>query len=217
MVYLGVVPTALAFSTWAYALTRMDAGKLGVTTYLVPPLVIVLGWLLLDEVPPALALVGGAVCLAGVALSRRRSRGRGPRCRWRRRPVRPSDAGRSEVRARVDRGRQLAGHESAVPRCRATINRSQLPRSPGAHGSTPVARVRATQLLAVLRADLLGLPARPARSSRSGCARSMSSTWNVTFACSAARRIVPGCVRITTVRAVQGVVDRKDQRDSARR
>jgi drug/metabolite transporter (DMT)-like permease len=74
MVYLGAVPTALAFSTWAYALSRMDAGKLGVTTYLVPPLVIGLGWLLLDEVPPGLALVGGAVCLAGVGLSRRRTR-----------------------------------------------------------------------------------------------------------------------------------------------
>ena len=78
MVYLGVVPTALAFSTWAYALSRMDAGKLGVTTYLVPPLVILLGWLLLDEIPPALALVGGAVCLAGVALSRRKGRVRHP-------------------------------------------------------------------------------------------------------------------------------------------
>jgi drug/metabolite transporter (DMT)-like permease len=78
MVYLGVVPTALAFSTWAYALSRMDAGKLGVTTYLVPPLVILLGWLLLDEIPPGLALVGGAVCLAGVALSRRKSRVRPP-------------------------------------------------------------------------------------------------------------------------------------------
>jgi drug/metabolite transporter (DMT)-like permease len=76
MVYLGVVPTALAFSTWAYALARMDAGRLGVTTYLVPPLVIALGWVLLDEVPPALAVVGGAVCLAGVALSRRGGRPR---------------------------------------------------------------------------------------------------------------------------------------------
>ena len=78
MVYLGVVPTALAFSTWAYALSRMDAGRLGVTTYLVPPLVIGLGWLLLDEVPPALAVVGGAVCLAGVALSRWRAPVRRP-------------------------------------------------------------------------------------------------------------------------------------------
>jgi drug/metabolite transporter (DMT)-like permease len=78
MVYLGVVPTALAFSTWAFALRRMDAGKLGVTTYLVPPLVIVLGWLLLGEVPPALALVGGGICLAGVALSRAHGRARPP-------------------------------------------------------------------------------------------------------------------------------------------
>jgi drug/metabolite transporter (DMT)-like permease len=78
MVYLGVVPTALAFSTWAYSLARMDAGTLGVTTYLVPPLVILLGWLLLDEVPPALAVVGGAVCLAGVGFARSRTRPRRP-------------------------------------------------------------------------------------------------------------------------------------------
>jgi drug/metabolite transporter (DMT)-like permease len=78
MVYLGVVPTALAFSTWAYALARMDAGTLGVTTYLVPPLVIGLGWLLLDEVPPPLALARGVVCLAGVAYARSRARVRRP-------------------------------------------------------------------------------------------------------------------------------------------
>ena len=72
--YLGAVPTAIGFSTWAYALSRMDAGRLGVSTYLVPPLVIALGWLLLDEVPPALAVGGGAVCLLGVALTRRTPR-----------------------------------------------------------------------------------------------------------------------------------------------
>jgi drug/metabolite transporter (DMT)-like permease len=78
LVYLGVVPTALAFSTWAYALARTDAGTLGVTTYLVPPLVIAMGWLLLDEVPPGLAVAGGAVCLAGVALARSGGRARRP-------------------------------------------------------------------------------------------------------------------------------------------
>jgi len=72
LLYLGLVPTALAFSTWGYALARMDAGRLGVTTYLVPPLAIVLAWVLLAEAPAPLALVGGAVCLGGVALSRRR-------------------------------------------------------------------------------------------------------------------------------------------------
>jgi drug/metabolite transporter (DMT)-like permease len=72
LVYLGIVPTAIAFSTWAYALARMDAGRLGVTTYLVPPLTIAVAWLFLGEVPALLALAGGVVCLAGVALSRRR-------------------------------------------------------------------------------------------------------------------------------------------------
>jgi drug/metabolite transporter (DMT)-like permease len=37
----------------------------------VPPLAILLAWLVLGEVPPPLALVGGALCLAGVVLARR--------------------------------------------------------------------------------------------------------------------------------------------------
>jgi drug/metabolite transporter (DMT)-like permease len=73
MVYLGIVPTAVAYTTWAYALTRMPAGRLGVTTYIVPPLVILFAALFLGELPTLLAIVGGAVCLAGVAISRRRS------------------------------------------------------------------------------------------------------------------------------------------------
>ena len=72
MVYLGVVPTAIAFTTWAYALSRMPAGQLGVTTYIVPPLVILFGALFFGEIPALLAILGGAVCLAGVGLSRRR-------------------------------------------------------------------------------------------------------------------------------------------------
>jgi drug/metabolite transporter (DMT)-like permease len=72
LVYLGVVPTAVAFSTWAYALARMDAGRLGVSTYLVPPITILMSAVLLGEVPPILAIIGGAVCLVGVGLSRRR-------------------------------------------------------------------------------------------------------------------------------------------------
>ncbi|WP_243770200.1 DMT family transporter [Amycolatopsis acidicola] len=72
LLYLGVVPTALAFSTWAYALARVNAGRLGISTYAVPPITIALGALFLGEVPPVAALVGGVICLAGVALSRRR-------------------------------------------------------------------------------------------------------------------------------------------------
>ena len=71
-VYLGALPTAVAFTTWAYALARTSAGRLGVTTYLVPPISVLLGWLILGEVPGWTALVGGALCLSGVAVSRLR-------------------------------------------------------------------------------------------------------------------------------------------------
>lgn len=35
---------------------------MGATTYLVPPISVLLGWLLLAETPAALALAGGALC-----------------------------------------------------------------------------------------------------------------------------------------------------------
>ena len=71
IVYLGLAPTALAFTTWAYALSRSDAGKLSLTTFLVPAIATLLAWVLLDEVPPALAFLGGALCVGGVLLTRR--------------------------------------------------------------------------------------------------------------------------------------------------
>ncbi len=71
MVYLGAFPTALGFTTWAYALAKTTAGRMGSVTYLVPPLAVVMGWAILGERPPELALVGGALCLAGVAIARR--------------------------------------------------------------------------------------------------------------------------------------------------
>lgn len=73
-IYLGVAPTAIGFVTWAYALSRTTAGRMGSTTYLVPPLALLFGWVFLGEVPPLLVLPGGALCLAGVALARTTSR-----------------------------------------------------------------------------------------------------------------------------------------------
>ncbi|WP_278258752.1 EamA family transporter [Nocardioides convexus] len=64
-------PTAIAFTTYAFALRHMSASALGVTTYLVPPITIVLGLVLLDEVPPPVAYVGGVLALLGVGIARR--------------------------------------------------------------------------------------------------------------------------------------------------
>jgi drug/metabolite transporter (DMT)-like permease len=75
VLWLGLVPTAVAFSTWTYALHRMSPGRLGVSTYVVPPLVILLALAVFQEVPAPLAIVGGAICLVGVAISRRQAGG----------------------------------------------------------------------------------------------------------------------------------------------
>jgi drug/metabolite transporter (DMT)-like permease len=72
LVYLGLFPTAVGFMTWAFALSRSDAGRLAAVTYLVPPISVLLGWLLLSETPASLAYLGGALCLVGVGLTRRR-------------------------------------------------------------------------------------------------------------------------------------------------
>lgn len=81
VVYLGLFPTMLGFTTWAYALARTPSGKMGATTYAVPALAVLLSWLTLGQVPRWLTLAGGVLCLAGVAVSRggkRRGRKRSP-------------------------------------------------------------------------------------------------------------------------------------------
>jgi drug/metabolite transporter (DMT)-like permease len=76
VVFLGVGPTAIAFTTWAYALARTDAGRMAATTLCVPALAVLLSWVTLGEVPTVLGLIGGALCLTGVGISRRTGRTR---------------------------------------------------------------------------------------------------------------------------------------------
>jgi drug/metabolite transporter (DMT)-like permease len=57
---------------------------MGATTYLVPPIAILLSWAILSETPEVLALLGGAFCLVGVVIARR--------------PPRPSRAAEAELR-----------------------------------------------------------------------------------------------------------------------
>lgn len=76
IVYLGLFPTAIAFTTWAYALSRTNASTMALSTFLVPFLASGMAWVTLDEVPAPLAFVGGALCIVGVVVARRRPRER---------------------------------------------------------------------------------------------------------------------------------------------
>lgn len=69
MVFLGLFPTSVAFFTWAFALSHTHAGRLAASTYAVPPIVVLMSWAFLSEVPPPLVLVGGLLCLGGVAVA----------------------------------------------------------------------------------------------------------------------------------------------------
>lgn len=69
VVYLGVFPGAIAYSTWTYALSRMPASRLATSLYVSPVLAIAIAWLWIGEIPTLLSLAGGAVTLAGVVLT----------------------------------------------------------------------------------------------------------------------------------------------------
>ncbi|CAM5566789.1 hypothetical protein SBADM41S_07666 [Streptomyces badius] len=75
------------------------AGAVGATTYAVPALVVGMAWVLLDEVPTPLGIVGGVLCLAGVAVSRSRQR-TGP---TRGNPVRPVEGSRHAEERQAER------------------------------------------------------------------------------------------------------------------
>jgi len=44
LVFLGVFPTSIAFTTWALRAGARIGGRLAATAYLVPPITIVMSW-----------------------------------------------------------------------------------------------------------------------------------------------------------------------------
>lgn len=78
-VYLGVVPTALGYTLWAYATARAPVAQVASLLYLEPVITFVLAWMLLGEIPLLPTLAGAVLALAGVVLvtHRRQAQGSG--------------------------------------------------------------------------------------------------------------------------------------------
>jgi drug/metabolite transporter (DMT)-like permease len=69
LAFLGVVPTAIAYLAWSWALARRSATLTASSLYVLPALAIGIAWLWLGEVPRPMALAGGALALVGVAIT----------------------------------------------------------------------------------------------------------------------------------------------------
>jgi drug/metabolite transporter (DMT)-like permease len=74
VVHLGVVPSAIAYTLFAIALSRAPAPLVTSFLYLVPVVALLLSWWWLGEVPSSLTVVGGAVAVAGLLLVQRSKR-----------------------------------------------------------------------------------------------------------------------------------------------
>jgi drug/metabolite transporter (DMT)-like permease len=66
--FLDVGASAIGFVTWAYACASVDVSVAAATLYAVPVVAFSAGWLWLGEKPAPMALAGGAIALAGVAV-----------------------------------------------------------------------------------------------------------------------------------------------------
>lgn len=79
--YLGLLPSALGFVLWAYAVARMPVAVSTSLLYLVPPVAVLISWLWLGELPVPAEMLGGVVVILGVliiARARKRASERPP-------------------------------------------------------------------------------------------------------------------------------------------
>lgn len=69
LIYLSVVPGAIAFVLWSRIVHTMKPALASRFLYFIPVLAMVVAWVWLGEVPAAVTVAGGLVTVAGVALA----------------------------------------------------------------------------------------------------------------------------------------------------
>lgn len=74
VVYVAVLPTALAYLLWAYVLKMLPAARAASLLYIVPPIAFTLAWLITGEAPGMMDIASSAIVITGVAVVQRAPR-----------------------------------------------------------------------------------------------------------------------------------------------
>lgn len=66
---LGIFPAAIGYAAWGFVIGHLGASRGAALLYLLPPVTMVLAYLLTNEMPSIRTLIGGAIVMAGVILT----------------------------------------------------------------------------------------------------------------------------------------------------
>ena len=67
-IYIGVAPSAIAYTLFSYAIANVQVSRVTSFMYLVPVFSLLFAWILLAEIPSITSLIGGVVAIIGVVL-----------------------------------------------------------------------------------------------------------------------------------------------------
>ena len=74
IVVLGLFPGALCYTLWSFVLSHWPLSRLASWMFLIPLVAVLLGWLILAELPRSSDLIGGLITILGVAIVNTRRR-----------------------------------------------------------------------------------------------------------------------------------------------
>ena len=69
IVFIGVFPAAIAYALWSYGIAHLPVNHAVRYLYVMPLIALVLGWVILGELPNPLSIIGGVVAVAGAVVA----------------------------------------------------------------------------------------------------------------------------------------------------